>query len=62
MEKITPVYTPDIGDAERHVPIGSRHSFYCGENVRILCSNCTRDEQERIATAGDQGPIPFEQR
>eukprot|EP00971_Amphidinium_carterae_P074195 1466251-Amphidinium_carterae.1 len=50
MEKITPLYMPNIvtaeGDAKRHVPKGSRH----------------RNEQERIATAGDQDLVQFEQR
>eukprot|EP00971_Amphidinium_carterae_P083368 1649973-Amphidinium_carterae.1 len=66
MEQVTPVYTPDIitaeGDAERHIPIGSTHRFYCGENIRILCTDCTRQDQERIATADDRERVPYEQR
>eukprot|EP00971_Amphidinium_carterae_P297891 5918888-Amphidinium_carterae.2 len=66
MEQITPVYTPDIvtaeGDAKRHIPIGSTHSFYCGENICILCSICTRNEQKRIAAADDRKRVPYEQR
>eukprot|EP00971_Amphidinium_carterae_P314909 6260102-Amphidinium_carterae.1 len=65
-EKVTLVYSPLIvtaeGDAERHIPIGSSHSFYCGENVRILCTTCTKNQQDRIDTVGGQDLIPFEQR
>eukprot|EP00971_Amphidinium_carterae_P098231 1943347-Amphidinium_carterae.1 len=66
VEQVTPQYTPDVvtveGDAERHVPLGSNHQFYCGENIRILCSNCSRFEQERLATADDRERIPYERR
>eukprot|EP00971_Amphidinium_carterae_P312021 6202304-Amphidinium_carterae.1 len=65
-EMVTPEYSgqieTQIGDAEAHIPIGSRARFYIGEDVRVLCTNCVEEQQREINAGDGQNNVPFEQR